>query len=316
MVENSVIQLALYERLRQFNNVDWFCPAALDQLDLSRAKLVLEDGRALRYRLIVGADGARSKVRDLAGIECDSLEYKQHALIANIKTRLPQQDITWQCHARTGPQAFLPLTENRASIVWYHSPEQVQRLLALSEDEFADELGRAFPSRLGGIESIDGRGSFPLCRRHARRYVLPGLALIGDAAHIIHPHIGQGVNLGLLDAAALAEVMLGARVASRNPANLPVLRRYERWRRGYNLAFMGFSEIVYHAFAQQHLPLRMVRSGLFTIADQIGPINRLCMRYAMGLLGDLPRLAQGKPPLQHAAQRLSSNVVYSRRQPR
>lgn len=309
IIENSVIQLALVDRVRELGNVDWLCPAASQGLDTQRMRVTLDDGRVLRTRLIVGADGARSRVRDWAGIVWHCHDYNQHALVAAVNTQLPPQDITWQRHLPSGPQAFLPLHGRRASLVWYHTPEEVQRLCLLDEHALADALQAGYPAELGGIDSVIAHSSFPTLRGHAERYVNPGLALVGDAAHVIHPHIGQGVNLGLLDAAALAEVILDAARKGKDIGALAALRPYERWRRASNFVLMGFSETIFHAFARRSLPLRAARAGALAFANRFGPLNHFCMRYAMGLIGDLPRLAQEIPsgqPSQPA--RLSGSV--------
>ncbi len=296
IVENSVIQRALFERARDCDNIDWVSPATPKSIDLQRKQLILDDGRRLQTRLVIGADGARSKIRELAGIACDTFDYHQHALVATVNTCLPQQDITWQRHAESGPQAFLPLTGNRGSIVWYHTPEEVQRLLAMDEAQFCEALMRAFPASLGGIESVTGRASFPIVRLHAKRYVSGHVALIGDAAHVIHPHLGQGANLGFYDAAALAKVILDAVDAGRDFACFLNLRRYERWRKGHNLALIYFAEGVYHAFAHQQPPLRVLRNAMLGIAGRFSPANRLCMYLATGLSGDFAPAAAGEAP--------------------
>ncbi|MGH8579990.1 MAG: UbiH/UbiF/VisC/COQ6 family ubiquinone biosynthesis hydroxylase [Gammaproteobacteria bacterium] len=295
IIENSVIQLALVERVRELANVDWLCPAAPQGLDPQRMRVTLDDGRVLRTRLIVGADGARSRVRDWAGIGWHCYDYHQHALVAAVNTQLPPQDITWQRHLPSGPQAFLPLQGRRASLIWYHTPEEVQRLCSLDEQALAGALEAGYPAELNGVNSVIARGSFPTLRGYAERYVQPGLALVGDAAHVIHPHIGQGVNLGLLDAAALAEVIAGAAREGKDIGALAALRPYERWRRASNFVLMGFSEAIFHAFARRSLPLRAARAAALAFADRFGPLNQFCMRYAMGLIGDLPRLAQEIP---------------------
>jgi len=295
IIENSVIQLALVERLRELPNVDWLCPAAPQHLDMQRMRVTLNDGRVLRTRLIVGADGARSRVRDSAAIAWHCHDYRQHALVAAVNTQLPPQDITWQRHVPSGPQAFLPLQGRRASLVWYHTPEEVQRLCSLDEHALAGALEAGYPPELNGVDSVIARSSFPTLRGYAEHYVQPGLALVGDAAHVIHPHIGQGVNLGILDAAALAEVIVGAARKGKDIGALATLRPYERWRRASNFVLMGFSEAIFHAFAPRPLPLRAARAAALAFADRFGPLNQFCMRYAMGLVGDLPRLAQEIP---------------------
>jgi len=210
--ENRIIQLALLERLSQFDNVDLICPDETDDIDYSPGSslLRLADGRELIGKLMIAADGGGSQVRMAAGIGVHSWDYDQHALVATVITGLPQQDITWQQFTPDGPLAFLPLSGHRASLVWYNRPSQVRRLLSLDSSEFIDEITRTFPERLGRIESVIERGAFPLRRQHAQQYAKEGVALVGDAAHMIHPLAGQGVNIGLLDAAALAQTLMTA----------------------------------------------------------------------------------------------------------
>ena len=163
-----------------------------------------------RQKYLVAADGGQSRVRQTVGLGVTSWDYKQHALVIYIETEYGQQDITWQRFVPTGPQAFLPLTGHYGSIVWYQSPDEVSRLKALPLDELKKELMAAFPNALGQVKNVLATASFPLKRQHAQAYVKPGVVLVGDAAHMINPLAGQGVNIGLLDAAALGEVLVDA----------------------------------------------------------------------------------------------------------
>ena len=295
IVENHVLQLALIERLVEFENIDFFPQTRIEYASFSdtAVHLSFHDGRSMSASLLVGADGGNSRVRALADFDVRSELYDdQHALVSTVVTELPQQDITWQRFVPSGPEAFLPLCGHRASLVWYNTPEEVGRLKSLDTAAFTKAVEQQFPERLGGVRSLVGRGSFPLSRMHARQYVKPRVALIGDAAHTIHPLAGQGVNLGLLDAATLAEVIIDGSGSRDCGAILP-LRRYERWRKGHNhmmqLAVDGF----YRAFRQQPGPVQIARAGAMMIADKIAPVNQLCMRYASGISGDLPQLARG-----------------------
>ncbi|MGZ8931632.1 MAG: FAD-dependent monooxygenase, partial [Methylosarcina sp.] len=210
IVENRVTQLALLERLQDFANIELICLPIKNihyQPD-KPTELELADGRLLSAKVLVAADGGQSRVRQTVGLGVTSWDYKQHALVIYIETAYEQQDITWQRFVPTGPQAFLPLTGHYGSIVWYHSPDEIRRLKALSDDALLKELLAAFPECLGKINKVLGRASFPLKRQHAQDYVKTGVVLVGDAAHMINPLAGQGVNIGLLDAAALAEVLI------------------------------------------------------------------------------------------------------------
>ena len=298
IVENRVLQLALAERLEDFPNVDWLCPASLDSLATSpeHVTVTLDDSRQLTARLLVGADGANSRVRRLCNIESKKFTYPQHALVASIATTLPQQSVTWQRFLPTGPQAFLPLSGNNASMVWYHNEDEIARLMALPDKACLEAMEDAFPSELGGIATLYGRGSFPLASSHAQHYVQERVALTGDAAHTVHPLAGQGVNLGLLDAAVLAEAVRQASRAHRDIGRLTTLRRYERWRRGENQLMISALDAFYHAFKPQPAALQQLRSLAMNVADRVSPVKNLVTAHAMGIGGDLPLLAKGHLP--------------------
>jgi 2-octaprenyl-3-methyl-6-methoxy-1,4-benzoquinol hydroxylase len=211
-----------------------------------------------------------------------------------VDTAEGQQDITWQRFTPTGPQALLPLSGAHASLVWYNTPEAVKRLRALPDDALLAELLQAFPPCLGDIQAISARGSFPLRRQHALGYVKGGVALIGDAAHMIHPLAGQGVNIGLLDAAALAEVLVAAQRKGADIGGQTVLARYESMRRRNNLLMMTVMDAFYRAFGNNLPPLRFIRNMGLELAERIKPAKKIAMSYAMGLNGNLPKLAQGE----------------------
>ncbi len=194
IVENRVIQLGLLEQLQQCDNVDLICPADIATIDYAAGAsiITLADGQQLFGRLLIGADGAQSKVRSQVGIGVHSWDYEQHALVASVATELPQQDITWQQFTPTGPLAFLPLSGHQGSLVWYNTPAEARKLLAMSDDAFLAAVDSQFPDCLGGITGLLGRAAFPLRRQHAQEYVKEGVALVGDAAHTIHPLAGQG----------------------------------------------------------------------------------------------------------------------------
>lgn len=295
IIENRVIQYALLERARQLPAVDLLCPAVLETaepLPGNGWRVRLNDGREFTTRLLVGADGAQSKVRQLAGIDIGGWGYAQKAVVGNVRTAESHQETAWQRFLPAGPLAFLPLHDGRCSIVWSTTPEQADALLALDESAFAEALAEAFDRRLGSIVEVGPRGAFPLRLQHAHAYVKPGLALIGDAAHVVHPLAGQGVNLGLLDAATLAEVILDALVAGQDFASFKTLRRYERWRKGDNLLMLGVMDGFKRLFGASLPPVRLLRNVGLNLTDAAGPLKNLIARRAMGLEGDLPRLAR------------------------
>jgi 2-octaprenyl-3-methyl-6-methoxy-1,4-benzoquinol hydroxylase len=296
IVENRITQLALLDRLPLFDNIDLLMPQTISKLiyDGQTSELALADGRVLQAKLLVAADGGQSRVRQAVGLGVTSWDYNQHALVIYIETAYPQQDITWQRFVSSGPQAFLPLTGNYGSIVWYQSPDEVRRLQALPYQKLQAELMAAFPECLGEVRQILAVASFPLKRQHAQRYVKQGVALVGDAAHMINPLAGQGVNIGLLDAAALAEILVEASNRGKSVADLAMLQRYEAMRRNENLKMMTLMDVFYRSFSNDILPLKLLRNLGLGLAQRITPARNKAMKAAMGLEGRLPKLARGE----------------------
>ena len=297
IVENRITQLALLDRLQAFDNIELICPVGIKKILYATgqaSEVELENGRVLSAKLIVAADGGQSRVRQTVGLGVTSWDYKQHALVIYIETAYGQQDITWQRFLASGPQAFLPLTGNYGSIVWYNSPDEVNRLKMLSHDALKEELVAAFPDCLGEVNKVLGVASFPLKRQHAQNYVKPGVVLVGDAAHMINPLAGQGVNIGLLDAAALAEVLIDATKKGLEPGDLTVLKRYEKMRRNENLRMMTVMDIFYQVFSNEVLPIKFIRNLGLGLAERILPAKNKVMRNAMGLEGNLPKLARSE----------------------
>jgi 2-octaprenylphenol hydroxylase len=294
IIEQRVIQAALGQRLDTLDAVVRFCPATIGHFDVHEDGVVvhLQDGRVLRASLLVGADGARSQIRTQAGIQVSQQDYEQQAIVAVVETERSHEQTAWQRFLPTGPLAFLPLRDGRSSIVWSTETERAADLVGMDETGFRAALGAAFDHRLGEITDVGERAAFPLQRLHAVRYVGERLALIGDAAHVIHPLAGQGVNLGLLDAAVLAEVLGDARARGRDPASQRCLRRFERWRRGDNQAMLWSMDSFKQLFGNTWMPVRWLRNTGLNLVDRLGPVKHELVRHAMGLGGDLPRLAQ------------------------
>ena len=293
IAENRIIQLALQERLAQFDNVEMICPARWQQWhDESGAIcLSLEDGQELRTRLLVGADGARSPVRERAGIQTKGWSYDQHALMAIVQTEQSHLHTCWQRFLPNGPLAFLPLHEHYSCVVWSTTPEHAADLIGMAEQEFLGVLGEAFEFKLGRVLKVRDRGKFPLRLQHSVDYVKERIALVGDAAHAIHPLAGQGVNLGVLDAAALAETVLSTQSSRRDIGSLHNLRSYERWRKGQNVAMMLSMDAFKRLFGAQNEPLKFARNVGLNATNSLVPVKRFFMEYAMGDRGDLPELA-------------------------
>jgi len=294
IVENRVTQLALWERLEQLRTVSLLCPAILTALEREPQgpRVTLQDGRQLRARLLVAADGANSRVRGLAGIAVRGWGYDQDAVVATVRPERHHGDTAWQRFMPSGPLAFLPINDGRCSIVWSTSPEHAKQLVALEPEAFCEAVGGASGYALGEIIETGPRASFPLRLQHALHYVQPGLALVGDAAHAIHPLAGQGVNLGFLDAATLAEELTEARRASRDIGSYGVLRRYERTRKGDNLMMLAAMDGFKRLFGNDLAPLRLVRNLGLRLTDSTGPVKQLIMQRALGMLGGQPTLAR------------------------
>lgn len=283
MVENSVLQRALWEQMQQ-DGVTLLCPASLQALQAHSGgwQLQLDDGSTLHSQLVVGADGANSRVRQLAGIGVRGWNYAQSCMLISVECEHEAGDATWQQFTPDGPRAFLPLFDRHASLVWYDAPARIRQLQNLPLSQLAKEVQANFPARVGRF-LVKNAASFPLVRRHATRYVLPGLALVGDAAHTINPLAGQGVNLGYRDVDALIDTLVDARSQAQRWASLPVLQRYHRQRYKDNLLMQGGMDLFYFAFSNALPPLRVVRNLGLIAAENAGVLKRQVLRYALGL---------------------------------
>ena len=230
IIENRLIVDALWQRL---DEVEVLCPARINQLSLQddAAVVTLDDGRGVTAKLVVAADGGNSATREMAGIGCFGWSYHQRGIVANVQTEQSHEATAWQCFLPTGPVAFLPLQDGRCSIVWSATDALAEELLALDEHGFNERLTAGLEGRLGKVLSSGPRAAFPLRLQQAEAYVQPRLALVGDAAHVVHPLAGQGVNLGFGDAAYLINVLKQTRADGRDIGEYKRLRRYERPRK-------------------------------------------------------------------------------------
>ncbi len=299
IIENTVIAAALREGLGDSGAVSWRCPDRVQSLEAGGASgsvLGLESGARVEAGLVVGADGANSAVRRLAGIRTREWDYEQCAIATTVRTALRHERTAWQRFMTDGPLAFLPLTapgheQHYCSIVWSTAPGHASELMELDDRDFCRELGAALEFRLGEVLFADRRFSFPLRQRHAVSYGSDGVVLVGDAAHTIHPLAGQGVNLGLLDAGVLAEEIVHGAKRGYAPGDAWVLRRYQRRRMGHNLAMMGAMEGFRRLFGATAPPLRWLRNTGLNWADRLALPKQQIIRQATGLGGDLPGLA-------------------------
>jgi len=294
IIENRVILKGLLHALHNQPNVVLHCPASPRELTQhpKHVSLYLDNGDVLQGKLLIGADGANSWVRIRAGISTRDFDYQQQAVVTTVRTERYHEDTAWQRFLPNGPLAFLPLPDGYSSIVWSTGTEHAQQLLAMNDEEFKHALQQGIDNRLGEIISLDQRAAFPLKSRHANEYVKPRMALIGDAAHTIHPLAGQGVNLGFADAASLAEVIIDALTSNKDIGQATVLRRYERWRKGSNLAMLSAMSGFKHLFGNELPVVTQIRNLGLSLTNRSTPVKNLFIRYAMGLKGDLPKLAR------------------------
>ena len=295
IIENSVITASLYDGIEQQENLTCLFGHHCRQLErtVQGWQLQLEDGSTLQANLLVGADGSRSWLRQQMQITVRGWDYDHAAVVTYVKTEKPHQDTAWQRFVNKGPLAFLPLSDGYSSIVWSTQPENAKRLCDLAETDFAEELASAFAFRLGRVIEVGPRAMYPLRFLVADQYVRDGIALVGDAAHTMHPLAGQGVNLGLLDAAALAEVLHDASQARRCVGALQTLRRYERWRRSENMSMLVMVDQIQRLFGNDQPTLRWLRTTGMDIVSRIPLVKDEIIEHAMGNRGDLPKLAKG-----------------------
>jgi 2-octaprenyl-6-methoxyphenol hydroxylase len=295
MIENRVIRRALFEQAATLPALRRIAPARVETLlrEAAGVEAVLEDGRRIRSRLVVGAEGRNSPSRDGAGIGVAHVPYDQTAIVCTVSHERDHQGVAVEYFLPSGPFAMLPMTGKRMSIVWTERPDLAARYLALDDAAFVAELGRRFGDWLGAIALTGPRFSYPLALQHAARYTDRRLALVGDAAHAIHPIAGQGLNLGLRDVAALAESVIDTRRLGLDIGGSDVLRRYERWRRFDSVLLTSVTDVLNRLFSNDLPPLRLARDLGLAAVDRMPPLKRFFMRHAMGVVGDLPRLVQG-----------------------
>jgi len=297
MVENRIIRRALIERLAGLDDavvLDGRRVTALER-DGAWAEVSLDDGTRVRAPLAVAADGRNSPTRRGAGLTVTEWRYSQTGIVCTVAHERPHDGVAQEHFLPAGPFAILPMTGNRSSIVWTEHAELAPRLMALDGDGFAEELMLRFGDYLGAIEVIGPRFSFPLGLLHAHGYVKPRLALIGDAAHAMHPIAGQGFNIALRDVAALAEVVVDSLRLGLDPGALVSLERYQRWRRFDNSVMLAVTDGLNRLFSNDLAPVRLARDIGLAAVNNAPSVKRLFMRHAMGLVGELPRLARGEP---------------------
>jgi len=305
IVEDSLLRRALAEVLAAAPNAELAHGAALESIDVEprAARVRLADGRAAQGTLLVAADGSESAIRGMLELPVVARSYGQTGLVTHVATELPHRETAWQRFMPGGPLAFLPLVDGRSSVVWSLPSERAAELIAAEPDAFLAELQSASAGVLGGLGPCSQRAGFPLQALHARRYCAPRAVLVGDAAHTVHPLAGQGMNLGLADAAALACVVEDALLAGEDPGDLKVLRRYERERKGANLEMLLALDALHRLFALPTWAAPLRGAGLRAVEGS-AVAKGFFMRRALGLnVGSKNRLrwsdAGGRPSPRH-----------------
>ncbi|NLS12854.1 FAD-dependent 2-octaprenylphenol hydroxylase [Vibrio sp. SM6] len=295
IVENRVIQLALLDLVSQQENVTLFMPQRCQSLAIGEreAWLSLDNGQVVTAKLVVGADGANSWVRQTQSIPLTHWDYGHHALVATVQTQMAHQQVARQTFTPDGPLAFLPLSDaNQCSIVWSIDPTDAHALLTMPDVAFNKALSAAFDMRLGLCEVVSERQTVPLKMRYARDFVRERVALVGDAAHTIHPLAGQGVNLGLMDAASLAQEVIALWNAGHDIGSQRHLRGYERWRKAEAMKLIASMQAFRDLFDGDN-PVKKLARGLgMTFSNVVPGLKEEAMRHALGLKGELPSLAK------------------------
>lgn len=297
VAQHNVVLTALQKHIARYSNINWLCPAEVvnitQQDNFSTVTVKLADTtQTIKTKLVIGADGARSQIRTLANITTRGWKYWQSCIAFTIKHTAAQNDIAYERFWSTGPMGILPLPDNHCQIVWTNPHDRAKALQSLSEAEFIKELERYTGGSLGKLELVSDRVIFPVQLMQCDRYIQPRLALIGDAAHCCHPVGGQGLNLGIRDAATLAQILTEAVSRGEDIGSLTVLKRYEKWRKQENLAILGFTDFLDRFFSNNWLPVVAVRRlGLWLMAH-IKPMKMFALRLMTGLKGKTPSIAK------------------------
>jgi len=283
IVENSLLQHVILEVLAAAE-IEFAFASPIRSLRQNGQKFFLQfdDARELKADLVIGADGARSFVRQSVAIETHDWPYGQAAFVTHLRPEKSHRNTAWQRFLRNGPLGMLPLPDGRISIVWTTTEERVDAAMSASDEALGCMISEASDQVLGALTVAGPRGKFPLCARHAKHYVKPGIALIGDAAHAVHPLAGQGANLGLQDAVMLADVVETALGNGEHPGDKPVLRRYERARKGANATMLHFMTGLNHLFATDSALIGELRTTGMRLFNGSGPIREYVAGVALG----------------------------------
>ncbi len=295
IIANNCVQWAALERCNQLGVTRFATALSSVKFEETHALIQLNDGRSITASLVVGADGTKSVSRDCADIKAHVKSYEQSALVIHVRTEHPHQHTAWQRFLSAGPIAFLPLNDGRSSIVWTTTPDHAAQLLKLDDVALAIAIGHASDYVLGDIEIAGVRAAFPLQFAHVDEYCRPRFVLVGDAAHSIHPLAGQGVNLGMMDAASLVQVLSDAHQAGASAdalSELHVLRRFERWRKSENTVALGMVDTLNRLFSNDNMTVGMVRRTGLRAVENVPMLKRFFTHHAFVIAGDAPRMVK------------------------
>lgn len=297
MIENRHIRRALIDAAMSAADIEFHAPAAIAEIDrdANRVTLTLENGRRISAALLIGADGRNSRVREEASIPIYEWHYDQTGIVTTIEHEVPHHGVAQERFLAAGPFAVLPMTGNRSSLVWTESPAAAHAAVALGDAAFTAEIRRRVGDHLGELCAVGPRWTYPLALHHAHRYTDTRLALIGDAAHGVHPIAGQGLNMGLRDVAALVEILVKARRLGLDIGAATILDDYARWRRVDNTTLIAVTDSLNRLFSNDIGPVRLARSLGLGIVNRIPPLKRFFIEHARGTFGKLPRLLTGDP---------------------
>ncbi len=297
IVENRHMRQALHARAQALSTVRYLAPVAVEgfTVDGHRVEAALADGRVVRARLAIAADGRHSRTRAAANIDTVHWSYPQTGIVCTVAHERPHRGIAHERFLPAGPFAILPMRGDRSSLVWTEHASLAPTLVDADPATFHRELARRFGDFLGTLEVVGPRWSYPLALTHAKRYVGERLALVGDAAHAIHPIAGQGFNLGIRDVAALAEMIVDRARLGLDIGSPDMLRGYERWRRFDTIVLVGVTDGLNRLFSNERPLVGLARDIGLAAVNQVPPLKRTFMRHAMGLVGELPRLTRGEP---------------------
>ena len=300
VIENRVIGNALIGRMSEYDNIDLICPAKLENLEINKDKAsvtIIQDDkkRTLEAKLVIGADGGNSKVRELLSIESTTKDYQQTAIISNVTPGKPHNNIAYERFTQQGPIAVLPMSDKRCSLVLTVNADQTEDVLAMDDETFLNYLEERFGYRTGGFTKTSKRFSYPLSLMKIKEHYKSRAVIIGNAAHTLHPIAGQGFNLGIRDVSSLAEIITDAIKNKQDIGDISVLKEYQRQREKDQQKVAFITDNLANIFSNEFYPLAKARSKGLLLADLLPGVKHLLAKEAMGTSGTLPKLSRGLP---------------------